>query len=111
LKEAARGRSFENLLCYTFPDVLKFERNWNQRPNLMQPAMADKWGDVAAGLAPLPSVQDRLRALQPSHELLAYYREKIAEFDREHGDMVKALDRYKVCSPQQHTTTTRTPRQ
>lgn len=53
-------------------------------------------GDVGAGLAPLPSVQDRLRALQPSHELLAYYREKIAEFDAEHGDMLAKLDRYKV---------------
>lgn len=56
-------------------------------------------GDVGAGLAPLPSVQDRLRALQPSHELLAYYREKIAEFDAEHGDMLAKLERYKVNKP------------
>lgn len=52
--------------------------------------------DTAAGLAPLPSVRDRLRTLQPSNELLGYYRQKISEFDGEHADMMRKLERYKV---------------
>ena len=38
---------------------------------------------------------ERLRTMQPSHELLAFYRQKIQEFDGEHADMLQKLERYK----------------
>jgi len=36
-----------------------------------------------------------LAFLRPSRELLEYYRKKIADFDEEHEDLVKRLERYK----------------
>lgn len=44
---------------------------------------------------PLPSINERLAFLRPSRELLEYYRKKIADFDEEHEDLVKRLERYK----------------
>uniref|UniRef100_A0A8D0GYC5 Coiled-coil domain containing 77 n=1 Tax=Sphenodon punctatus TaxID=8508 RepID=A0A8D0GYC5_SPHPU len=44
---------------------------------------------------PLPSINERLAYLRPSRELLEYYRKKIAEFDEEHEELVKRLERYK----------------
>jgi len=44
---------------------------------------------------PLPSISERLAFLRPSRELLEYYRKKIADFDEEHEDLVKRLERYK----------------
>lgn len=44
---------------------------------------------------PLPSINERLAFLRPSRELLEYYRNKIAEFDAEHEDLIKRLERYK----------------
>lgn len=44
---------------------------------------------------PLPSINERLAFLRPSRELLEYYRKKIAEFDEEHEDLAKRLERYK----------------
>ncbi|KFZ51476.1 Coiled-coil domain-containing protein 77, partial [Antrostomus carolinensis] len=51
---------------------------------------------------PLPSVSERLAFLRPSRELLEYYRKKIADFDEEHEDLVKRLDRYKETYDEQH---------
>ncbi|NXP09498.1 CCD77 protein, partial [Thinocorus orbignyianus] len=51
---------------------------------------------------PLPSVNERLAFLCPSRELLEYYRKKIAEFDEEHEDVVKRLERYKETYDEQH---------
>ncbi|NWJ01328.1 CCD77 protein, partial [Crypturellus undulatus] len=51
---------------------------------------------------PLPSINERLAFLHPSRELLEYYRKKIAEFDEEHEDLVKRLDRYKETYDEQH---------
>ncbi|NWI12411.1 CCD77 protein, partial [Crypturellus soui] len=51
---------------------------------------------------PLPSINERLAFLRPSRELLEYYRKKIAEFDEEHEDLVKRLDRYKETYDEQH---------
>lgn len=47
-------------------------------------------------LSALPSIADRLRKLRPSQELLDFYRQKIAEFDGEHADMLTKLERYKA---------------
>lgn len=44
---------------------------------------------------PLPSIGERLAHLNPSHELLDYYRKKIADFDEEHEELVKRLEKYK----------------
>ncbi|NXU58339.1 CCD77 protein, partial [Turnix velox] len=53
-------------------------------------------------LTPLPSVKERLAFLRPSQELLEYYRKKIADFDEEHEDLVKRLERYKESYDEQH---------
>uniref|UniRef100_A0A672VCQ7 Coiled-coil domain containing 77 n=1 Tax=Strigops habroptila TaxID=2489341 RepID=A0A672VCQ7_STRHB len=52
--------------------------------------------------APLPSINERLAFLCPSRELLEYYRKTIADFDREHEDLVKRLERYKETYDEQH---------
>ncbi|NXE18247.1 CCD77 protein, partial [Ardeotis kori] len=51
---------------------------------------------------PLPSIDERLAFLRPSRELLEYYRKKIADFDEEHEDLVKRLERYKETYDEQH---------
>ncbi|NXR17351.1 CCD77 protein, partial [Cinclus mexicanus] len=51
---------------------------------------------------PLPSVSERLTHLNPSHELLDYYRKKIADFDEEHEELVKRLEKYKQAYDDQH---------
>ncbi|XP_019371057.1 PREDICTED: coiled-coil domain-containing protein 77 isoform X1 [Gavialis gangeticus] len=51
---------------------------------------------------PLPSINERLAFLRPSRELLEYYRKKISEFDEEHEDLVKRLERYKETYDEQH---------
>lgn len=43
----------------------------------------------------LPSISERFAHLNPSHELLEYYRKKIADFDEEHEELVKRLEKYK----------------
>ncbi|KFR07050.1 Coiled-coil domain-containing protein 77, partial [Nipponia nippon] len=51
---------------------------------------------------PLPSINERLAFLRPSRELLEYYRKKIADFDEEHEDLVKRLEKYKETYDEQH---------
>ncbi|NXS45264.1 CCD77 protein, partial [Balaeniceps rex] len=51
---------------------------------------------------PLPSINERLAFLHPSWELLEYYHKKIADFDDEHEDLVKRLERYKETYDEQH---------
>ncbi|NXN25325.1 CCD77 protein, partial [Nycticryphes semicollaris] len=51
---------------------------------------------------PLPSINERLAFLRPSRELLEYYRKKIADFDEEHEDVIKRLERYKETYDEQH---------
>ncbi|NXT63284.1 CCD77 protein, partial [Chaetops frenatus] len=53
-------------------------------------------------LTPLPSISERLAHLNPSHELLEYYRRKIADFDEEHEELVKRLEKYKQTYDEQH---------
>lgn len=49
----------------------------------------------------LLSISERLAHLNPSHELLDYYRKKIADFDQEHEELVKRLEKYKqTCNEQ-----------
>lgn len=52
--------------------------------------------------SPLPSVEERLSQLRPSRELLEYYRQKVAEFDAEHEEMVRRLDTYRCTYEEQH---------
>uniref|UniRef100_A0A8D2PJ06 Coiled-coil domain containing 77 n=1 Tax=Zosterops lateralis melanops TaxID=1220523 RepID=A0A8D2PJ06_ZOSLA len=51
---------------------------------------------------PLPSVSERLGRLPPSHELLEYYRRKILDFDQEHEELMKRLEKYKQTYDEQH---------
>ncbi|NXQ59142.1 CCD77 protein, partial [Anthoscopus minutus] len=53
-------------------------------------------------LTSVPSVSERLAHLNPSHELLEYYRKKIADFDEEHEELIKKLDKYKQTYDEQH---------
>ncbi|NWV47112.1 CCD77 protein, partial [Daphoenositta chrysoptera] len=50
----------------------------------------------------LPSISERLAHLNPSRELLEYYRKKIADFDEEHEQLVKRLEKYKQTYDEQH---------
>lgn len=45
--------------------------------------------------SPLPPIHERLAYLRPSRELLEFYREKIAQFDGEHEELLQMLDKYK----------------
>uniref|UniRef100_A0A8C5UDX7 Coiled-coil domain containing 77 n=1 Tax=Malurus cyaneus samueli TaxID=2593467 RepID=A0A8C5UDX7_9PASS len=51
---------------------------------------------------PLPSVSERLASLNPSQELLEHYRKKIADFDEEHDELIKKLEKYKQTYDDQH---------
>uniref|UniRef100_A0ACB8FNB5 Uncharacterized protein n=1 Tax=Sphaerodactylus townsendi TaxID=933632 RepID=A0ACB8FNB5_9SAUR len=51
---------------------------------------------------PLPSVNERLAYLRPSRQLLEYYRKKIAQFDEEHEELVRRLEKYKAAYDEQH---------
>ncbi|NXN84647.1 CCD77 protein, partial [Bombycilla garrulus] len=53
-------------------------------------------------LSPVPPARERLAHLSPSHELLEYYRRKIADFDEEHEELVKRLEKYKQTYDEQH---------
>ncbi|CAL1595553.1 unnamed protein product [Knipowitschia caucasica] len=52
--------------------------------------------------SPLPSVQERLAYLRPSRELLEFYRQKIAQFDSEHEELLQMLVKYKGITDDQH---------
>lgn len=45
--------------------------------------------------SPLPPIHERLAYLRPSRELLEFYREKIAQFDSEHEELLQMLEKYK----------------
>lgn len=45
--------------------------------------------------SPLPPVQERLAHLCPSRELLEFYREKVAQFDEEHEELLQTLEKYR----------------
>ena len=51
---------------------------------------------------PIPPVHQRLRQLRPSRELLEYYRRKVADFDNEHEELLKKLEKYKSSCEDQH---------
>ncbi|XP_041651728.1 coiled-coil domain-containing protein 77 isoform X2 [Cheilinus undulatus] len=52
--------------------------------------------------SPLPPIQERLAYLRPSRELLEFYREKIAQFDGEHEELLQMLDKYRGITEDQH---------
>lgn len=45
--------------------------------------------------SPLPPINERLAYLRPSRELLEFYREKIAQFDSEHEELLQMLEKYR----------------
>ncbi|NXO71832.1 CCD77 protein, partial [Phainopepla nitens] len=51
---------------------------------------------------PLPPARERLARLSPSRELLHYYRSRIADFDEEHEELLKRLEKYKQTYDEQH---------
>ncbi|NWV81408.1 CCD77 protein, partial [Dasyornis broadbenti] len=63
---------------------------------------AESQSPTREDFTPLPSVSERLAHLNPSHELLEYYRKKIADFDEEHEELVKRLEKYKQTYDEQH---------
>ncbi|XP_072291988.1 coiled-coil domain-containing protein 77 [Eucyclogobius newberryi] len=52
--------------------------------------------------SPLPSIHERLAYLRPSRELLEFYRQKIAQFDSEHEELLQMLEKYKGVTDDQH---------
>lgn len=51
--------------------------------------------------SPLPPVQERLAYLCPSRELLEFYREKIAQYDEEHEELLQTLEKYRAVTDDQ----------
>ncbi|TSK13387.1 Coiled-coil domain-containing protein 77 [Bagarius yarrelli] len=51
---------------------------------------------------PLPPISERLAYLRPSRELLEFYRQKVAQFDAEHDDLLQLLEKYKSTTDDQH---------
>lgn len=51
--------------------------------------------------SPLPPLHERLACLRPSRELLEFYRQKIAQFDGEHEELLQVLDKYRSISEDQ----------
>lgn len=51
--------------------------------------------------SPLPSVSERLAYLRPSRELLEFYRQKVAQFDGEHEDLLQMLEKYRSSAEEQ----------
>lgn len=45
--------------------------------------------------SPLPPINERLAYLRPSRELLEFYRQKIAQFDSEHEELLQMLEKYR----------------
>ena len=52
--------------------------------------------------SPIPPVHERLGHLRPSRELLEYYRKKVAQFDTEHEELLKKLEKYRASYEDQH---------
>ncbi|XP_077566557.1 coiled-coil domain-containing protein 77 [Stigmatopora nigra] len=52
--------------------------------------------------SPLPPVNERLAFLRPSKERLDLLKGKIAQFDGEHGQLLKTLEKYKSIIEDQH---------
>ncbi|XP_074488287.1 coiled-coil domain-containing protein 77 isoform X2 [Sebastes fasciatus] len=52
--------------------------------------------------SPLPPINERLAYLRPSRELLEFYRQKIAQFDGEHEELLQMLEKYKSIAEDQH---------
>ncbi|KAL7403081.1 hypothetical protein ABVT39_024126 [Epinephelus coioides] len=52
--------------------------------------------------SPLPPINERLAYLRPSRELLEFYRQKIAQFDGEHEELLQMLEKYKGITEDQH---------
>lgn len=51
--------------------------------------------------SPLPPISERLAYLRPSRELLEFYRQKVAQFDAEHDDLLQLLEKYKSTTEDQ----------
>lgn len=51
--------------------------------------------------SPLPPISERLAYLRPSRELLEFYRQKLAQFDAEHDDLMQLLEKYKSTAEDQ----------
>ncbi|NWI58985.1 CCD77 protein, partial [Calyptomena viridis] len=71
-------------------------------PPCVSSRYADSQPSNQEDFTPLPSISERLAHLQPSRELLDYYRKKIADFDEEQEDLVKRLEKYKETYDEQH---------
>ncbi|XP_023666230.1 coiled-coil domain-containing protein 77 isoform X3 [Paramormyrops kingsleyae] len=52
--------------------------------------------------SPLPPVSERLAHLRPSRELLEFYRQKVAQFDSEHEDLLQMLEKHRSTTEDQH---------
>ncbi|CAN9498779.1 unnamed protein product [Ophioblennius macclurei] len=52
--------------------------------------------------SPLPPIHERLAYLRPSRELLEFYRQKIAQFDGEHEELLQMLEKYRGVTEDQH---------
>ncbi|KAM9377718.1 coiled-coil domain-containing protein 77 isoform 1-T2 [Pholidichthys leucotaenia] len=52
--------------------------------------------------SPLPPIHERLAYLRPSRELLEFYRQKIAQFDSEHEELLQMLEKHRGLTDDQH---------
>ncbi|RLW01693.1 hypothetical protein DV515_00007720 [Chloebia gouldiae] len=87
---SAAGRAAGSPRCARLPATRASSRSAESR----SPSQED--------FTPFPSVSERFAHLNPSHDLLEYYRKKIADFDEEHEELVKRLEKYKQTYDEQH---------
>ncbi|KAJ8386894.1 hypothetical protein AAFF_G00164910 [Aldrovandia affinis] len=66
------------------------------------PDRSDSETPVPDSDSPLPPIHERLAFLRPSRELLEFYRQKVAQFDGEHVELLQMLEKYKAASENQH---------
>ncbi|XP_071360311.1 coiled-coil domain-containing protein 77 isoform X1 [Trachinotus anak] len=52
--------------------------------------------------SPLPPIHERLAYLRPSRELLEFYRQKIAQFDGEHEELLQMLEKNRGITEDHH---------
>uniref|UniRef100_H3CME5 Coiled-coil domain containing 77 n=1 Tax=Tetraodon nigroviridis TaxID=99883 RepID=H3CME5_TETNG len=83
----------------TPPEQLKFTRSPVCYCNTLD---SPPDGNSEESGSPIPSIHEQLACFHPSRELLEFYRQKIALYDDEHGQLLQMLERHRGHAEDQH---------
>lgn len=103
------GGSEEVMKIFLSPKAVMTDKVWNHWIRVTQVivlshrASSLNCGRTPCGEldSPLPPVQERLAYLCPSRELLDFYREKVAQYDEEHEELLQTLESYRAVTDDQ----------